>query len=276
MEIIMSTPTNQELWHTIFAVGHPALKSFQRLHSWLPSPPRCKMCYAPFRGIGGMFMRMRGKGPANRNPRYCNACDKFIRAYPGGAEVELSMVFVDVRGSVAIGEKLAPTEYHRVMNGFYTAATQALIDTDGFVIDLVGDAVVGVYPPGFSGPQHARKAVQAAEHLLRVAVPSALAGSPLPIGVGVHTGNVFIGTVSGAEAGIQDVRALGDNVNIAARLAQMAEAGVALISDAACTAAGLKVEDLESRELELKGRSKVTAVHVLRSQFDSTSNLSRT
>lgn len=183
------------------------------------------------------------------------------------------MVFVDVRGSVTIGEKLAPTEYHRVMSGFYTAATQALIDTDGFVIDLVGDEVVGVYPPGFSGPQHARKAVQAAEHLLRVTLPSAPDGSPLPIGVGVHTGNVFIGTVSGAEGGIQEVRAMGDNVNIAARLAEMAEAGVALISDAACAAAGLKVEDLESRQLELKGRTKATAVHVLRGGLSERSSM---
>ena len=259
----MSTQ-NQELWHTIFAVGHPALRSFQRFHSWLPSPPRCKLCFAPFSGIGGALMRIRGKGPANRNPRYCNACDKFIRAFPGGAEVELSLVFVDVRGSVAMGEKLAPTDYHRMMSGFYAAATQALIDTDGFVIDLVGDEVVGVYPPGFSGPQHASKAVEAAKHLLSVSLPFSPDGAPLPIGIGVHTGNVYIGTVSGAEAGIQDVRAMGDNVNIAARLAERAEAGIALVSDAACEAARMKVEGLESRQLELKGRSTPTSVRVLR------------
>src|SRR6516165_3924341 len=109
----MSATANEALWRTIFADGHPQLKSFQRLHSWLPSPPRCKMCFAPFRGIGGLVMRLRGKAPANRNPRYCSACDKFIRNFPGGAEVELSMLFVDVRGSVPAVARLSPTEVSR-------------------------------------------------------------------------------------------------------------------------------------------------------------------
>lgn len=260
----MGTPQNQELWHTIFAVGHPALRSFQRLHSWLPSPPRCKLCFAPFRGVGGMIMRFKGKGPANRNPRYCSACDKFIRAYPGGAEVELSMVFVDVRGSVAIGDQLTPTQFSGLMNNFYATATKALIDTDGFIIDLVGDEVVGVYPPGFSGPNHARKAVQAAEELVGPNGPRSQDGTVIPIGVGVHTGVVYIGTVSGAEGGIEDVRALGDNANVAARLAALAQPGEALISEAACTAAGLNRECLDRRQVEMKGKAGTFDVRVMR------------
>jgi adenylate cyclase len=259
----MPSTENQELWRTIFAEGHPKLKSYQRLHGWLPSPPRCKMCYAPFRGIGGVLMRMRGKGPANRNPRYCSACDKFIRTYPGGAEVEVSMLFVDMRGSVSTAERLSATDFSRVVNGFYAAATQALIDTDGFILDLIGDEVVGIYPPGFSGPDHARKAVHAAERLLGATRPRAPDGSALPIGIGVHTGTVFMGTVSGAEGGIQDINALGDNINVAHRLAAMAGAGEAFISDATCRAAGLNLDQLETRKLEVKGKSIPIAACVM-------------
>jgi adenylate cyclase len=261
----MSATANEALWRTIFAEGHPQLKAFQRLHSWLPSPPRCKMCFAPFRGIGGMVMRLKGKAPANRNPRYCSACDKFIRNFPGGAEVELSMLFVDVRGSVPTMARLSPTEASQFLSFFYAAATKALIETDGFVIDFRGDAVVGVYPPGFSGPQHARKALQAAEHLLNIMAPRGPDQAVIPIGIGVHTGNVYIGTLSGAEGGIQDLTILGDNVNIVARLAAFAGPGEALITDACCASAGVKIEEFDPHNVMIKGKSSPIAVHIMRS-----------
>lgn len=185
----------------------------------------------------------------------------------------MTMVFVDVRGSVKIGYELRdrPTEYSRVMEQFYEMATKALHDTDGFMIDLVGDEVVGVYPPGFSGPQHARKAIEAAKELLRSESPLTSEGARLPIGVGVHTGVVYIGTVGvgdgelpGAQAGAADVRAQGDNANVTARLAALAQAGEALISDATCKAAGLDLDHLEHRELELKGRPEPIGVHLMR------------
>lgn len=255
--------TNQELWRVIFADGHPALRSFQNFHRKLPSPPRCKLCLAPFRGIGGVYMALRRRGPSNRNPRYCSRCDHFIRAHPGGAEVEMSMVFVDVRGSTTLAERLKPREYAAVMNRFYSAATQVFIETDGFMIDVVGDEVLALYPPGFSGADHASRAQAAALRLLAIEVP-ALDGSTLDIGVGVHTGLTYIGTVEGAEEGVADVRALGDAVNTAARLASRAAAGEVLVTDSACVAAGLPIAELEHRDLELKGKSETVGVRVLR------------
>lgn len=254
---------NQAVWHQVFALGHPKLQSYQRFNKHLPSPPRCKLCSAPFRGVGSLWMAMTGRRPSNRNPRFCSRCDQFIRAFPGGAEVEMSMLFVDVRGSTSLAEQMSPTEYSRSINEFYAASTQALIDTDGFVIDVVGDEVVGLYPPGFSGPDHARKAIEGAKALLRASEQANTGGRGLPIGVAVHTGVAFIGTVSGAEEGISDVRALGDNVNVTARLASQAGPGEALISDAAFAAAGLS-GDFERRTLELKGKSERVSVHVLR------------
>jgi adenylate cyclase len=254
---------NEEVWRAIFAEGHPKLKQFQRLHMRLPSPPRCKMCFVPFGGLGGAFMRWRGKGPSQRNPRFCNACDAFITAYPGGAEVELSILFVDVRNSVGLAERLGPTAFSNVMRDFYTVATQSLIDTDGFVIEFIGDAVAGIYPPGFCGPEYAHKAIAGAEHLLRDKMPSTRDGTELLIGVGVHTGTVFIGTVAGAEGGYHDVQPLGDNVNVAARLSGMAEPRQALISEATLIAAGCNLVGLESRRLDLKGRASPIAAYVI-------------
>jgi adenylate cyclase len=256
-------PPNQEVWRAIFAEGHPQLQSFQRLHKRLPSPPRCKMCFAPFAGLGGIVMRFRGKGRNQRNPGYCDACDKFIHAFPGGAEVELSMIFADVRGSVRIAEEMLPTDFSRIMADFRTAVAAALLATDGFIVDAAGDHVVGVYPPGFSGALHARKAISAAESLLRYTDARFSKPLPIPIGVSVHTGNVFIGTLEAGEAGVQAVGILGDNVNIAARLVEAARAGEALVSEASSIAAQLD-DGLESRELLLKGKTMPTRVRVVR------------
>ena len=84
----------------------------------------------------------------------------------------------------------------------------------------------------------------------------------IPVGVGVHTGIVFFGTVGGSDGSVTDVSALGDNVNVAARITSMANPGEVLISDEAYTKSGLDLGDLERRQLELKGKSEVFNVHV--------------
>jgi adenylate cyclase len=259
---------NEEVWYAVFGAGHPDLQKQHRLHRRLPSPPRCKLCLAPFGGLGGAVMRLRGKRPSNRNPRFCSACDHFIRAHPGGAEVTLSLVFADVRGSTTLAEQVSPTELHRSMNAFYAAVTHVLVETDGFMIDVVGDEVVGVYPPGMSGEHHAALAVDAARRL--VALDPAEAGG-LSFGVGVHTGLVHIGTTMGADEGIADVRAMGDSVNVSARLSSAAAPGEALVSAATWEAAGESPEGLEVRELVLKGRIEPLRVWVLRSTARDTS-----
>ena len=188
----------------------------------------------------------------------------FCHKYPGGTEVELSMLFVDVRGSTTMAERMSAANYGRLMNRFYKAATDVLIRTDAFIDQFVGDEVVGVYLPLFTGPNHARPAVLAAQELLRVMGYGGRQEPWLPIGVGVHTGIAFFGTVSGSEGSVTDVAALGDNVNTTARLASKAAPGEALISDAAYIAAGLDLGDLEHRQLELKGKSEPISVRVLR------------
>jgi adenylate cyclase len=187
----------------------------------------------------------------------------FCHTYPGGAEIELSMLFVDARGSTPLAEKMRAADFSRLMNRFYDAATDVLIKTDAFIDKFVSDEVVALYLPIFTGPNHARAAVRAAQDLLRVTGHGDARGPWLPVGVGVHSGIAFVGTVSGVEGSIEDITALGDNVNIAARLASKAGAGEALISDAAYAAAGLDFGNVEQRQLELKGKSEPVGVRVL-------------
>ncbi len=190
----------------------------------------------------------------------------FCEEYPGGTEVELSMLFVDVRGSTSLAEKMSPSSYGRLINRFYKAATDVLIRTDAFIDQFVGDEAVGLYFPLFTGPNHTRAAVLAAQELLSVMGYGGKQEPWIPVGVGVHTGNVFFGTISGSEGSVTDVAVMGDNVNTTARIASKAAPGEALISDVAYSSSGLELGDLEQRQLELKGKSDFINVHVLHAQ----------
>jgi adenylate cyclase len=83
------------------------------------------------------------------------------------------------------------------------------------------------------------------------------------VGIGVHTGTAFVGVV-GDESTTADFTALGDNVNITARLASEAGTGEILISESAYTAANIQFGNLEHRQLDLKGKSEPIGVYVLR------------
>jgi adenylate cyclase len=238
----------------------PRLQRMRRVWGVLPSPPRCKLCNAPFRGPGGVFMRAIAYGPSPLNRRLCKWCIRAAHKHPGGAEVEISVLFADVRGSTAIAENMPPEEFSRLMARFYGRAARVIDDSDGIVDKFVGDGVVALFIPGFSGTDHAAHAVAAARGLLEQTGndgPEPL----IPVGAGVHTGESFVGTVGEGDA--RDFTALGDTVNTAARLTGLAGAGEILVSAEAATAGGLETTGLERRTLELRGRDRSVDAWVL-------------
>ncbi len=252
-----------EMWHKLLTEGEPIDKYQHHLYGLLPSNPRCKYCHGPFRGVGGALMRILGVRQSAKNPRFCTACDVFAGKYQGGAEVELTMLFVDVRGSTTLAENMSATEFSRLMNRFYDATINVLVHADAFVDNFVGDEVTALFIPGYVGKEHARHAVEAGQALLRVMGYGEPGGPWVPVGVGVHTGTAYVGTIAGASGASADFTALGDNVNITARLASKAGPGEVLISEATCNAARIETGGLEKRELELKGKSESVSVRVL-------------
>jgi len=246
---------HRDIWYTVFGVGHPDLKRFQHFNMRLPSPPRCKLCYAPFRGIGSLIMKFQGRSPSNKNPRYCSRCDQFMRTFPGGAEVETTVMFIDVRGSTALADKMTPMAFSRMMHQFYAQTFPVIYDTDGFILDVRGDGLLAIYPPGFSGPEHTRKALDAVEKLLRLDMKGP-GNAPIKFGVGVHVGSGYIGTMTGADSGVEDVTVLGDVANVAAKLCSAAQPGEALVSHVAYQAAHSDVSRHERRSLTVKGKNE--------------------
>ncbi len=236
----------------------------RRIFRHLPSEPRCKFCNAPFHGPGGLLVRVLfDKGPSRYSPRLCNVCEQFAAKNLGGAEIELSMLFADVRGSTTLAEQMSTAEFSRLISRFYKVATDVMVNSDAMIDKLIGDEVTGLYTPGFAGPDHARIAIEAAKLLLTVTGHTDPDGPWVPVGAGVHTGEAFVGAV-GSEHGLMDITTLGDAPNTASRLASAAAIGEIVVSEYAARAADLDTDYLESRSLELKGKSEPVAVHVIK------------
>jgi adenylate cyclase len=201
------------------------------------------------------------KTPSRKNPNYCNICEEFVETHPGGAEIELSLLFADVRGSTALAEQMSAAEFSRLLNRFHTTASNVVIDGEGLVDKLVGDEIIGLYLPN-RGPDHAHRALQAAIDLLEATGHREPGGPWLPVGAGVHTGIAYVGAVGLGHA--RDFTALGDAVNVTARLASQAGAGEVLVSEEAYRQSGLELGETESRRLELKGKTQPIDVRVVR------------
>ena len=249
----MAKLTPEEMWRQMLTGNYPRLHRMRRMWGALPSPPRCKLCNAPFSGPGGVLMRAIRYGPSPLNRRLCKWCIRAAHKHPGGAEIEISVLFADVRGSTAIAEKMLPGEFSRLMSRFYGAAAEVIDESDGIVDKFVGDGAVALFIPGFAGSDHAGHAIAAARGLLEQTGNDG--PEPwVPVGAGVHTGTSFVGAVGEGDA--RDFTALSDTINTAARLTDLAGAGEILVTAEAATAGALETTGLERRTLELRGRDQ--------------------
>jgi adenylate cyclase len=205
------------------------------------------------------MMRAIGYGQSPLNRRLCKWCTRAVHKHPGGAEVDLSVMFADVRGSTGIAERMEPEEFSRLMSRFYGAAAEVIDAHDGIVDKFVGDSAIALFLPGFAGEDHPADAIAAAGDLLEKTGSS---GSEpwIPVGIGVHSGRSFVGAVGEGDA--RDFTALGDTVNTAARLSALAGPGEMLISCEAGEAAVLDTDGLERRTLEIRGRGQPVDVWV--------------
>ena len=108
-----------------------------------------------------------------------SGCIHALEKRPGGAEIELSLLFADVRGSTALAEKLGNEEFMRLLARFYATAATVVDARNGIVDKFVGDEVVALFIPGFAGADHAADAVALrVSSSKRRGTPEAIPGSP--------------------------------------------------------------------------------------------------
>lgn len=249
-----TSPEVEALWRDVLRHGHPGRWAF------LPANPRCMVCHQPFQGLGGTALRMfTGYRASHSSPNMCNYCEDILPV--GGAEVDAAVLFADLRGSTTMGERMNPLEYAALLNRFYHATSHVLVAAQSWIDKLVGDEIMALYIPSM-GPDYRRRSILAGSALLR-AVGYERGKEPwLPVGVGINAGEAFVGKVG--MQGVNQVTALGDVVNTAARIQGQAGPGELLFAETLYESVADLYPDLERRELEVRGREQPVTVRVLR------------
>jgi adenylate cyclase len=250
------------LWHSVFSGEHPMLRRGRKMLR-LMSPTahvRCRLCYAGFDGFTAPVMRAMGRAQWRRNPHYCEKCESVLAEQRGGAEIEIAMLYADVRGSTQLAATMRPAEFGALMQRFFEVAIEIFTWTDAVVDKMVGDEVIGVYVPGLTGSDYRQRAVAAGLRLLRATGHGDRAGPWLSIGVGVHAGETFLGSI-GAEGGAYQFAVLGDAMNFGARLVAAAKGGEMVMSEAVWKHLSGEIA-AEPRSLALKGYAEPVTAYV--------------
>jgi adenylate cyclase len=229
------------------AFGH---RLGRRLFSLVPSHGRCKFCNAPFRGRYAGAFGLLGYTPSAKNPNICRRCIE--RAPEGGALVPVSVLFADVRGYTSIAERLGSVETTALLHRFYGAASTALLAHDAILGQIAGDEVMAIFVPGLAGAGFPHQAVEAARALLHGIGYGTPAGSWLEVGVGICTGEEYVGNVGGG--GFKDFTAIGDVTNTAARLQASAGGGEIVVCADTYGHVATDYPAAEPRDLQLKGK----------------------
>src|SRR3954451_11464365 len=223
-----------------------------RVMRHLPADPRCRLCRAPYGGVGGRVMRRFGFGPSRKNPSLCNTC--FEKAPMGGVEMEIGVLFADVRGFTSLAEGMGPKAVAELLNRFYSSASE-ILSRSAIVDKLVGDEVMALYLPQLlRGRDWEDDMLRDARDLL-TAVGCGSADDPwLRLGVGLDVGSAYVGNVGAGE--VKDFTALGDVVNTAARLQSSADAGQVVMSERLFDRLSERPPDAGRTTLELKGKQE--------------------
>ena len=239
-----------ENWRAVLTI--PGLAPFARFFRWLPGRHRCPLCYAPYTNPFGPVVSRLGFGRSARYPQLCNPCFRDLAGQPGGAEVSITVLFADVRGSTGIAERTSAAEFSELLQGFYALVTEAVQAEGGIIDKFLGDGVMALFIPSFTERHDAASGLAASRRVL--------AETHLPVGIGVNTGPAFTGFL-GATAEVAGFSAVGDAVNVTHRLGGEAAAGELLVSADTMEQAGFDPpasgEPWQARELSVKGRDQV-------------------
>ncbi len=233
---------SEEWWVDYLTHGHQLEGMARWLFPKLPSAPRCKICKVPFNGFGKIFSRF-GWGPSRKNPKMCGFCSD--RLPIGGADVQVAILVVDVRGYTTLSETMKPTELVAKLNSFFNTSTDILMHHDALIDKYLGDAVQALFLPGVAGESYLKCAFEAGSDILSKF-------KDLPIGVTIHSGICYVGNVGSDH--IVDLTAMGDVVNTTHRLQSAASEGTMVVSSTVYDQ--LSLEGWAKLDLDLKGKAE--------------------
>ena len=186
----------------------------------------------------------------------------------GGTRQTITVMFADVVGFTPLTEQLAPEHVVTILNELFTIMTGIVFRHGGTVDKFVGDCVMAIWNAPSPQPDHARRAVEAAEDMLSWLETGNARweqkyGVSIQLAIGVHTGEAIVGNV-GSETRME-YTAIGDVVNVAARLETIARPQQILVTDAVREAAGPGFDYIDADLHRLSGRAEPVHLWEVRS-----------
>lgn len=177
----------------------------------------------------------------------------------GGERRSITVMFADVVGFTPLTEQLAPEHVVTILNELFTILTGIVFRHGGTVDKFVGDCVMAMWGAPTAHPDHARRALEAAEDMLSWLETGNARweqryGVSIQLAIGVHTGEVIVGNIGSEQR--MEYTAIGDVVNVAARLETIARPQQILITDAVKLAAGDGFEYVDADLHRLSGRAE--------------------
>ncbi len=177
----------------------------------------------------------------------------------GGANQTITVLFADIRGFTALSERenKNPEKVVGILNRYFTAMSDVIFKHGGTLDKYIGDGIMAIFGAPTASPQDADNALQTAiemqnsvEALNKEFKSEGI--SPIEVGIGLHTGVATVGYIGSEQR--SEYTAIGDTVNIAARLESNAKSGQILISEATAKAAEKSFSILPQTPLKVKNR----------------------
>ena len=190
---------------------------------------------------------------------------------PGGVsgrEQRIVVMFIDLRDSTRLGEGRLPYDVVFILNRFFAEMWGALEETGGHYAQFAGDGLMALYGLESDVATGARQALRGAAEMARrlSGLNAQLAGElaePLRVGIGIHCGDAIVGTMGPPKS--PNLSAVGDNVNVAARLESQSKTlrCTLVVSTALARAAGVDLSGHPLHEAELRGRGASVQVYAI-------------
>jgi adenylate cyclase len=175
----------------------------------------------------------------------------------GGDRKVVTVLFSDIRNFTRISESLPPDKLVELLNEYFTEMAKIIFENQGSLDKYIGDAIVAVFGSLIPLENPGQTAVQAAIQMMKEL--SSLNerwknkyGFRMDIGIGINTGEVFLGNIGSPER--MEFTVIGDTVNIASRFSDAAKAGQILITKETLFNLGPEIRYTELPPVEVKGK----------------------
>jgi adenylate cyclase len=224
----------------------PAKASHNHEPAWASE---CVICSTALEGAASLPFRLMGVSRSTRNPNLCNRCNTHAEE---GRVAEITVLFADLSSFTELTHELGPERTHEVVDAFLQMATYCLVRRDAFIDKYVGDAVMAFFNVPISREDHSARAVAAAQDILAgVPALNERFGLDLNAVVAIAAGFARVGRIGSSDG--KDYTAIGDVVNLAARLEGVAARGEIVMDETVFAAVQGEIGEVVAESVSLKG-----------------------